>query len=274
MNTVDLSREFSHRFWEGDTAWCCDHLAENLTWIGARDRQFGRGIAQFKQKLAMFHSLMPKSILSDEAYALVAESAHLHVVAGSYTCHTNPAARSVFAARQNVTFVWRIEGKNRGLVHLHHSIPADVHAGDGEEPGRRSHETIRYAEAVNGQQNADAMYELRDVQGILHLLRLADVMYLEASRQSTVVHCVKHSFRVRRGISDLAQTITGGRECGLVRVHRSYFVNALYVESISPDSLTVLGGTWVPLSSQRRVQATEEINRIRRAWGGGLGGSS
>lgn len=261
------SREFVHRFWNGEADWCRAALADGFTWIGPREGQYGLSPDLFEEDLARMSRSAPRVILMDEAYEPVVSDGGLSVVTGQYLAYTSPDLSAAFAARQRLTFVWTAGEKGLRLAHLHVSNPlrparTDDAAGPGR--GRSTQETYRYLSLLSSQKGYRASHAIRDVSGATHMVRLFDVVYLEACRQSTNVHCLARTFRVRAGIAGLARTLMGGSDTGsLVCVHRSFYVNALYVDTVGADGLTLTDGTSIPVSVRRRTEVCDEIARAR-----------
>ncbi len=75
---------------------------------------------------------------------------------------------------------------------------------------------------------------------------------------------MESSFRVRGGISDIASKLDAASLGTLVRTHRSYAVNALYVERIDRDAVMMTTGAKLPLSARRRAEVEELIVAARR----------
>lgn len=55
-----LSREFVHRFWDGDIEWCFGCLAPEFSWIGAQCEQFDMARDTFR----VVHAQVAREILA------------------------------------------------------------------------------------------------------------------------------------------------------------------------------------------------------------------
>lgn len=258
-----LSREFLHRFWAGDTRWCKSILSPDFVWIGALAKEFGQPLDLFLEELDSIISYSPRVIISDEEYhVLPSSSKKAFVVIAQYLGHTDPASGTAFSDRQRMSLVWRATPDGLRLFHYHVSNPLKATIGNEPFPTSFAKETYRYAMALTQQHGRDATYELRDVEGNLNLLRLADVTYLEAQRQSTVVHCMSRTFRVRMGITEVLKRIDPENSGALVRTHRSYVANALYVDRVGRDGVHLTTDDELPLSSQRRAEVEDQVKRF------------
>ncbi len=259
-----LSREFLHRFWEGDTAWCFNALAPDFLWIGAQCEQFCMDRDTFHVVHAQVMRQIPGIVIIDEEYrCLPLDAENLFVVLLQYLAYTDPASTMIAADKQRGTLVWRRGEDGFKLAHYHVSNPLKPSLLGEVFPVSFAKETYRYMLARAQQVDSHSACELRDVEGSTHFLRLSDVVYLEASKQSTVVHCLKSSFRVRGGISDISAQIDAASLGTLVRTHRSFAVNALYVERIDRDAVAMTTGVKLPLSARRRVEVEERIIAAR-----------
>lgn len=260
---LELSREFLHRFWAGDANWCKRILSPDFVWIGALAKEFGQSLEPFLKEHDSIISYSPRVIISDEEYhVLPSSSKRAFVVIAQYLGHTDPASGTAFSDRQRLSLVWRATPDGLRLFHYHVSNPLKATIGAEPFPTSFAKETYRYAMALSQQHGRDATHELRDVEGNLNLLRLADVTHLEAQRQSTIVHCVSRTFRVRSGITDVAKRIDPETNGALVRTHRSYVANALYVDRVGRDTVHLTTGEELPLSAQRRSEVEAQVKRF------------
>lgn len=202
--------------------------------------------------------------LTQEEYRPLLLSEDMVIMAGQYLVYSDPTMSMVFASRQRLTLVWCAgeDGELR-LGHLHASNPLTVARPNEPFPVGYARETYRYAMVMANQKSYQNSSELCDVNGNVQMVRLSDVVYLEASRQSTIVHCLSKVFRVRDGIARVAQTLSGKTGRGLVCVHRSYYVNALYVDTIRRGDILLTDGQVVPISTRRYAEACAAIASAR-----------
>lgn len=262
---LELSREFVQRFWAGDSDWCAHIITPDFVWIGAQAEQFGQGAEEFNAVYSQVMQHAPRVITCDEEYEALPSDGKTFVVIAQYLGHTDPASSTAFADRQRLTLVWRATTDGLRLAHYHVSNPLRATVESEPFPTSFARETYRYALALTQQRGSDSVCELRDAEGCLNVLRLADVAYLEAQRQSTLIHCLNRQFRVRSGISDTAARIDPNNTGALARTHRSFAVNALYVERIGRDTVLLTTGNEVPLSARRRAEVEEQVARFFHA---------
>ena len=98
---------------------------------------------------------------------------------------------------------------------------------------------------------------LRDADGISHFLSLSDIVYIEASRQSTLVHAVTGTFRMSEGITHLLTRLDGK----FVRIHRGFAVNVDHVAGMRPGYVMLDEGTSLPVPSRRTREVADDLRR-------------
>lgn len=255
------SREFVHRFWNADVQGCAAMLAPELVWIGAGENQFGQGMESFR---TMHEDLMGESsrviLMSEEYRAIPSGGSRTIAVACQYVSYTDLFLSSLSALHQRVTLIWRARPEGMRLVHCHLSSPLDGSpTGSGSAPCLPAEQLVKLSEQTGG------ACMLRDVEGGLHYLRLPSVVYLEARKQSTVVHCTTGSFRLRDGISHVAEHLDPQGSGLLVVVHRSYVVNALYVACIGRNTVSLTNGEELAFSTRRRDEVLAQMERLQTA---------
>lgn len=266
QNAERLSREFIHAYWGADIDRVAAMLADDFVWIGAQDDEYSMdketAVAEFR---AVAHNFK-RVVLTEEEYHCIHSTRSLSIVIGQYLGYTDPQLEMLFSAKQRLTLIWR-KGPDGNLLlaHYHVSNPLDAVDPGEKFPKRYAQETFRYVNAMVRQRDASSMCPVRDTEGVLHLIQPFDIEYLEAMRQCTVVHGPNGEFKVRMGIAELADKISGDTLHCLVRAHKSFVVNAMFVISIGRGSLVMESGATVPISPKRSQEVCEAIERARLA---------
>ena len=257
------SREFVHRFWNADVRGCKAMLAPELVWIGAGEGQLGQGTESFCAMHAELVGESSRVILMNEEYRAIPSSGSRTVaVACQYVSYTDLFLSSLSALHQRVTLIWRARPEGMRLVHCHLSSPLDRPSA-GATLSTAALSGARVCLSRLSEQAGDVC-AMRDVDGGLHYLRLPDVMYLEARKQSTVVHCTMGSFRLRDGIGVVAELLDSQGSGRLVTVHRSYVVNAIYVASIGRNTVSMANGEELSLSTRRRDEVLAQMELLHQ----------
>lgn len=81
----------------------------------------------------------------------------------------------------------------------------------------------------------------------------ADILYVESFRHYISIHTMNHEYKIKENISAFEERLKGG----FFRIHRSYLANLRYIIRISRVSVTMEGGTELPLARGRY----DEVNR-------------
>lgn len=123
----------------------------------------------------------------------------------------------------------------------------------------------RYTVLLSSKPNYRKVLEIKDILGNIHNLHLYEIIYLEAQKQSTVVYTLDGSFRLRKGITCVTDMINEANPDALIRVHRSYSVNPIFVKTIKGEEVELSDGKVLPLSARRRTEAIEAISEARIA---------
>ena len=85
-----------------------------------------------------------------------------------------------------------------------------------------------------------------------------DVLYVEAADNCSLLHTKDDQHIVGR---TLKQMMTQLEAFGFQRVHRSYAVNLMAIESIDEAGLKV-GGNWIPIGRKYRAELLSELHLI------------
>lgn len=253
--------EFVHHFWSGDEEFFVRSLEDDFTWIAAQDDQY---LLDRSESLATYRQLMasiPDVVIIDEDYTTATCEGDTCVVVGSFYGINNPDSGTVFSARQRVTAVLRCcPGGGFGIVHLHVSNPVSLSKKGEYFPVGFSREAYRYVRMLASHYSDRASVEVREIGGATHVLRTFDVVYLEADRQYTMVHCLNKTLRARQGIGILSQLFPKSR---FFEVRRGSIVNILHVLSWNAAEVTLTGGVSIPIPARRSTEVRDKIEELR-----------
>lgn len=264
----EFARSFVHLFWSGDEAGFARALAPDFTWIAAQDERYKLDRAQ---SIALFHeiaSATPEVILVEEEYTTVIVDGDVTVVVGTYYGINNPETGFAFSARQRLSMILRDAPRGFQIVHLHVSYPVSISRKGEYFPVGFSREAYRYVRMLASQYSDRASIEVREIGGATHVLRTFDVVYLEADRQYTMIHCLGKTLRARQGIGVLSQRFPQDR---FFEVRRGCIVNILHVVSWDATSVRLTGGIEIPIPARRSTQVREQIEELRKLLVGGGG---
>ena len=252
--------EFFRRFWSGDEAAVMRCLEDDFTWIAAQDDQY---LLDRQDSILVYRQIMatvPDVVIIDEDYATIICEDGLVIVAGSFYGINNPESGTAFSARQRVTAVLREREEGFGIVHLHVSNPVTLSKKGEYFPSGFSREAYRYVRMLASHYSDRTSIEVREIGGATHVLMTFDVVYLEADRQYTVVHCLNKTLRSRQGIGILSQGFPKDR---FFEVRRGSIVNILHVVSWNASEVTLTGGVRIPIPARRSTEVREKIEELR-----------
>lgn len=252
---LSLTKEFVHRFWNGEVAWCVDRLAEDFLWIGAQEDQSIVPRDEFRRQMEEITRTRPRVVLANERYVPIVANATLCVTAGSYLGFSDPASGQVLAQEQRFTFVWDAAGSSPKIRHYHVSNPLQIAVDDESFPARMGRQTYRYVEAILRQRSRKDSIVVHDVQGAAHLVQPDSIVYAEARKQHTLLHCANADVVLYGCMGGVLDRL----DVNLVRVHRSFAVNPRHVERLDKRSLVMDDGSVIEVPTKRLAQAKADL---------------
>jgi DNA-binding LytR/AlgR family response regulator len=115
------------------------------------------------------------------------------------------------------------------------------------EPVVAGTEAYRYMKTLIRMGSSRKNVSLYDVDGTLHWVHPSQIIYLEASRKRTIVHCMTKNIVVPAVIRDAIEMVDGK----IMRVHRSYAVNRDHVIELKGGHLLLDDGTSIAIPAKR-----------------------
>lgn len=257
-----FAHELVHHFWGDDAEFLAAALDEDFLWIAAQDDQY---LLDRRRSLALYRGIMaslPDVVIVDEDYTAVISEGGVTVVVGSYYGLNNPDSGTAFSARQRMTLVLRDRPDGSfGVVHMHVSNPVSLSRKGEYFPVGFSREAYRYVRMLASHYSDRSSVEVREIGGATHVLRTFDVVYLEADRQYTMVHCLNKTLRARQGIGALSKLFPESR---FLEVRRGSVVNVLHILSWNAEEVVLTGGVRIPIPARRSTEVRERIEELRR----------
>lgn len=251
---IRLSKDFVHHLWIHDIEWCLNRTAPSIVWIGSQKDHYGSSTDGLASALKIPEAPM-RSTVTDEAYTVAYADDNLCCVAGRFLVLTPPNSDKIFAHWQRCTFVWNVVGKRFLLVHIHLSSPVD-YMEDGEGyPISAGTETYRYMRSLMKLGSSRKSVSLYDVDGTVHWVHPSQIIYLEANRKRTIVHCMTKDIVVPAVIRDAVEMVDNK----IMRVHRSYAVNRDHVVELKAGRLLLDDGTSIAIPAKRIADVRAEL---------------
>lgn len=241
-----LSKDFVHHVWAHDYDWCINRVTSDFMWIGPRKGQFTYSREDFGAVLQGLDKGF-RSTVTDEEFVTIAAGAYLCCVVARFLVLTPSDAEQILAQWHRCTFMWKRTGRRQLLAHLHASSPID-YVEEGESyPIHAGTETYRYMKSLMKLGSSRNSVSIYDVEGTVHWVHPSQIIYLEANRKRTIVHCMTKDIVVPAVIRD-AVDMVGPK---VVRVHRSYAVNRDHVVELKAGRLLLDDGTSIAIPAKR-----------------------
>lgn len=244
---LSLTREFVHRFWDADLAWCQAHIAEDFAWIGTQEDQYASTFAGFCEAIGSIKLQRISVILTNEEYETSACTDSLCVITGRYLKFSYPAANEAMSQWQRLTFVWEEVAGTPKLRHWHASCPLQPLNDDEAYPRQAGRQLFEHVQAMLRHREQEDVLVARDASGVTHRIARTDIVYLEAVKQRTIIHCTNRDVVVYRCLSavldDLGKTV--------IRVHRSFAVNPQHVAYLHKNNLALDTGADIIIPAKR-----------------------
>lgn len=242
-----VSKEYIRHLWAQDFEWCLARTAPDFVWIGPeRDEHFFNA-DEFRATFSRFLADVGKVTISEEEYRVVAMGEDDCSVAGRLLVIGQPDQDQIYAQWYRFTFVWRLGDEGFRAAHLHLSVPKDSEGAWQNFPVRSDTDTYRYLKSLSKLGKSRRNVALYDSDGTVHWVHPSQVVYLEAQRKRTIVHCMTRDIVVPSMIKDVVEMI-GDK---IVRVHRSYAVNRDHVVELKAGRLLLDDGTSIVVPAKR-----------------------
>lgn len=244
---LEESREYVRHLWSCDLDWCAERVAAAFVWIGPQRDEHTFTAGAYREYLAKFLVDRGRVTISEEEYRVVTASEAGCSVAGRFIAISQPEGDQIHAQWYRITLVWRVASRQLQLAHLHLSVPKSSDDEWENFPVRADTDTYRYMKSLAKLGNSRHNVSLYDTEGTVHWVHPSQVVYLEAQRKRTVVHCMTRDIVVPAVIKDTVEML-GPK---IVRVHRSYAVNRDHVVELKAGRLLLDDGTSIGVPAKR-----------------------
>lgn len=249
------SQEFVQHLLRSDVEWCRRHVSSDFMFIGPKLGQYAASFEGLSSIMVPFRKKGAASA-TEEEYSVVASGGSVCSVVGRFLTFTPSDAQDIFAQWYRVTFVWKRASDGVRLQHLHMSTPEKGDGDTADLPVRTGTETYRYIKSLMKIGSARKNISLYDVDGTVHWMHPSQVIYLEANRKRTIVHCMTKDVVVPAVIKDVVDMV-GPK---VVRVHRSYAVNRDHVVELKLGRLLLDDGTTIAVPAKRIADVRAELS--------------
>ena len=243
--TLENVRSFYHRNPEVTTA----PMADNFMWIGSNDFQWCEGLEKFRRTMEKEYE-EPPVLISDEEYHLLFHDRNVWVVCGRYRITSVMEDGTALHAHVRGTYVWRMINGELKLAHVHGSHAQDIPLNrivTMPEPLTANMDYFDYLKRMDSITSDVNKIAFRDTNKNYRYLFPSDILYLKAAAQWSIVHTKTETFQVWGLLADYEKSLP----YSFRRIHKSYLVNSLYVDSIHRYKAVLRDGQELPIGKER-----------------------
>jgi len=252
---LSTTRDFVRHLWARDFDWCRNRTADDFVFIGPDHDYMSSDQNEFSDIIELLSQRIIRSSITDERYKVLIGDESICCVFGQFLVLTPPDEERIRAQWRRCTFVWRRSGKAISVVHAHISAPTD-YVEEGESyPIHVGTETYRYMKSLMRLGSSRKSVSLYDVNGTVHWVHPSQIIYLEANRKRTIVHCMTKDIVVPAVIRDAVEMVDNK----ILRVHRSFAVNRDHVVELKGGILLLDDGTSIAIPAKRIADVRAEL---------------
>ncbi len=251
--TQNVLQSFYHRAPEVTSSY----MTDDFVWIGANDFQWCQSREEFIQTTKKEYE-EPDVLIYDEEYYPLHHERNTWIVYGRYKIFYPLGDGSSIYAHVRVTFVWKKVGDELKLLHVHGSNAQDIPIHRDEMPGStltKDTSYFQYLSRMDSGGNYLQKLSFHDTEGKHHFLLPAEILYLEALGQQTVVHTISETFACCGLLKKYEEEFQGS----FMRIQKAFLVNLSQVRSICRYKALLTNGEELPIG---RGWYTELKNRL------------
>jgi len=246
-DALRYTKDFVHHLWARDFNWCVNRVSNDFIMIGSKNEHLSQSKQDFANMLEALGDDFVRSSVTDESYnAIPCGETHCGTC-GRYLVLSPTDNEHISAQWYRCTFLWRKIGRKILLSHLHLSVPTGLMSDEAGYPIVAGTEAYRYMKSLMRMGSSRKNVSLYDTDGTLHWIHPSQIIYLEANRKRTVVHCMTKDIVVPAVIRDTVEMVAGK----IIRVHRSYAVNRDHIVELKAGRLLLDDGTQIAIPAKR-----------------------
>lgn len=245
---IQRTQEVVHGFYDRDKTKTIDRMSEDFMFIGANDFQWCESLEEF-ERITEKEFAEPAVVVSDEEYHVLFHERGVWVVYGRYKVMAALEEDNVLYAHVRCTYVWRLVKGELKLMHVHGSnaqdIPLSQHTS--AEPFSENSDFFDHMKQLAMMNTDVKRIAFRDRDKNYRYILPSDILYLKAAGQCTIVYTKKENFEVWGLLAEFAKKLPEM----FYRIHKSYVVNSIHIDSIQRYSAKLKQGEQLPISKER-----------------------
>lgn len=256
---VRLTQECWQRYWQLDVDFMLGHCDENVTWIGAEQDEFIRGLDNLKGNFSDLLQHLRTCHLLNQEFFVTQSGRSTCTVIGRYFVTTDETNDYFLQVQQRCSFVWESKNGTYKIMHIHVSNPiGELKIAKGE----RFVNTIGYMANQYLEENFKKRFfgkqlSVIDVYGALRLVYLSEIMYVKAQKNDLIIFLTNGQMQVKMSISEFMKT--AGPD--FLQIHRSYAINADFLAKMERYEVTMKNGEKLPIPAKKYNDVRDEMMR-------------
>ena len=224
-------------------------LMNDFMWVGSNDFEWCESLAEFTQVVQEDPKESP-ILLSDEEFHLLFHDRNVWVVYGRYKITTVAEAETLVHAHVRGTFVWRrIDGEMK-LAHVHSSHAQDIPLKQllpQTEPFAEGTDYFEHMKRLDALKTNSRKIAFRSRERKHRYVFPEEIQYIKADGAYSIVCTTQEQFQV---IGLLAEHETN-LPATFQRIHKSYLVNTLYIDSFYRYKAVLKSGQELPIGKEK-----------------------
>ena len=254
--TLRLTREILRTYWSGDITALQTYAHPDIQWIGTRDQEYTHGVEEFMDYLERKRVQMPKLRMAEDQFEVVWSDENACAVAGRYVLKTDSEEEDRnLLDRHRVTFIWERSASGMRIIHVHMSSILYIQDTGDDFAQRAEKEAMQYMQKYFPDRETVPRVFFKDTKNTTYLLDFADIYYVEADRNYTVIHRADKGsdIRIRESLTKVMSRLSDD----FFMISRSCAVNLFYAQRLDGTVLTMVEGTQLQVSNSKRQQLAE-----------------
>lgn len=262
---IQMTLENVRSFYNRNRPVTTTPMTDNFMWIGSNDFQWCESLDEFN-KVTKKEYEEPPVLLSDEEFHLLFHERNVWILYGRYKITAMPEDGSVLHAHVRGTYVWRRINGELKLAHVHGSHAQDIPLNQlftQPEPLTLNTDYFDYLKRMDMVKSNSEKLVFRDRDKNYRYLLPSEILYLKAALQWTIVYTQSGSFQTWGILAEHEKKMPDLFR----RIHKSYLVNTMYIDSIRRYQVTMKDGQEFPIGKERYMGLKRFLQQCRQTDG-------
>lgn len=252
---LELSKNIIEDWYQGKTEELIHLLDNNASWIGATASQFYTGKKAVAEALKNVSLEIQPCMVSEQNWEIADKGADWCLCVGKYI-GTLINEKQYFQEPQRATFLWKQLGKDLKISHMHISNVMHALEKDEEFPVIASIRNYNYVQKKLLEKSR--VLHIMTTEYEYHLIGMDSVCYIEAAKESLLIHTSERTYRVHEGIGAFVE-----KNCPeFIFIHRSYAVNSDWIKTVTPAEVILINDKKMEISKSRYKSICEKLKEI------------